>query len=159
MKAEDFPALLRELVIEGASVGPVLNGKGEPAGPGSGLQHGFVVTGQHGARIAFQVALQEEGGATGDGPPTAYPQAVGAQPDRLVCRDVEASIASWIGQSEAGPHIREMRRYSDNKKQSIHFGLVLDLYNGGRVFIQALWILEPGEDYSRDNKFRMREAV
>lgn len=159
MDASEFPALLRGLEIPGASVGPVLNGKGEPAGPGSGLQHGFVVTGQHGARIAFQVALQGDGGVSGTGPPASYPQAVAAAPDRLVCRDVEASIASWLGQSAAGPHIREMRRYSDNKKQSIHFGLAIDLYSGGRVFIQALWILEPGEDYARDNKFRMRETV
>lgn len=159
MKATEFPALLRELEIPGATVGPVLNDKNEPAGPGSGVQHGFTVTGQHGARITFQVALQEDGGLAGDGPPAAYPEAVPAELDRLVCRDVEGCIASWLGRSTAGPSIREMRRYSDGEKRGIHYGLRLDLYDGGRVFIQALWILEPGENYSRDNKFRMREAV
>lgn len=160
MNASEFPALLRELEIPGATVGPVLNDKGEPAGPGSGLEHGFVVTGQRGARIAWQVALQDNGGLATDGPPAAYPQAVPAQPDRLVCQDVEASIAAWLGQSSAGPHIREIGRYSDNRKgRSIHYGLRLDLYDGGRVFIQALWILGPGEPYSKDNKFRMCESV
>ncbi len=159
MNASEFPALLRELEIPGATVGPVLNDKGEPAGPGSGMQHGFVVTGQHGARIAWQVALQNDGGLAGDGPPAPYPQAVPAQPDRLTCKDVEASIAAWIGQSPAGPHIKEIARYSDDPKRGIRYGLRLDLYGGGRVFIQALWILGPGEPYSKDNKFRMRESV
>lgn len=160
MKASEFPGLLRELKIDGADVGPVLNDKGEPAGSGSGLEYGFTVTGQHGARIAFQVATQEDGMAAGDGPPVPYPQAVPAQPDRLVCRDVEASIASWIGQSEAGSHVKAIKRYSDEPgRKGIRFGLALDLYSGGRVFIQALWILEPGEAYSKDNKFRMRDEV
>jgi hypothetical protein len=159
VKASEFPALLRELKIPGATVGPVLNDKGEPAGPGSGLEHGFVVTGQHGARIAWQVVIQEDGGIATDGPPAPYPAAVPAQPDRLVPKDVEASIAAWIGQSAAGEHIRQISRYSDSGKHSIHYGIRLDLYDGGRVFIQALWILKPDESYSKDNKFRMREAV
>ncbi|AYD81435.1 hypothetical protein SEA_JUSTBECAUSE_280 [Streptomyces phage JustBecause] len=159
MKASEFPDLLRGLEIPGVTVGPVLNDKGEPAGPGSGLEYGFVVTSAHGARMAFQVALQEEGGATGDGPPAPYPEAVEIEEDRLVCRGVEASVANWIGRSEAGKHIREISRYSDGEKRGIRYGLRLDLYNGGRVFIQALWILEPNEPYTRDNKFRMREAV
>ncbi|AXH66433.1 hypothetical protein SEA_SATIS_284 [Streptomyces phage Satis] len=160
MKASEFPDFLRELKIEGAVVGPVLNDKGEPAGPGSGLQYGFLVTSQHGARIAFQVATQEDGMTAGDGPPAPYPQAVPVQPDRLVCRDVETSIAAWIGQSSAGRHVRAMKQYSDEPgRKGIRFGLVLDLYSGGRVFIQALWILEPGEAYTKDNKFRMRDEV
>jgi hypothetical protein len=159
VKASEFPALLRGLKIEGATVGPVLNDSGEPAGPGSGLEHGFVVTGQNGARIAWQVAVQEDGQLASDGPPAAYPEAPEIEADRLVCRDVEAAITNWIGRSVAGPHVREMRRYSDGEKRGIRYGLSLDLYSGGRVFIQALWILEPGETYTRDNKFRMREAV
>ena len=160
MNASEFPALLRELEIPGATVGPVLNDKGEPAGSGSGLEHGFVVTGQNGARIAWQVITQEEGQLAGEGPPVPYLKAVPAQPDRLVSLDVEQSIAAWIGQSAAGPHIRGMVRYSDTiGRLGIKYGLRLDLYSGGRVFIQALWILEPGESYTRDNKFRMREAV
>lgn len=160
MNASEFPALLRELKIPGATVGPVLNDKGEPAGPGSGLEHGFVVTGQHGGRIAWQVITQEDGQLAGEGPPVPYLEAIPAQPDRLVSLDVEQSIAAWIGQSAAGPHIRGMVRYSDTiGRLGIKYGLRLDLYSGGRVFIQALWILEPGESYTRDNKFRMREAV
>lgn len=159
MKASEFPALLRELEIPGVTVGPVLNDAGEPARPGSGVEHGFTVTSPHGARIAFQVALQEDGNLASDGPPATYPQMPEIDDERLVCQDVEAAIANWIGRSVAGPHIREIRRYSDNGNQSIHYGLRLDLYSGGRVFIQALWILGPGEKYTRDNKFRMREAV
>lgn len=160
VKASEFPALLRELTIPGATVGPVLNDAGEPAKSGSGLEYGFTVTGQHGARIAWQVVFQEDGQLASDGPPAAYPEAVPAAPDRLVSADVEQSIAAWIGQSAAGPHVKAIARYSATSgRRGIQYGVRLDLYNGGRVFIQALWILEPGEQYTRDNKFRSREAV
>lgn len=160
MMASEFPELLRGLTIPGATVGPVLNDKGEKAGSGSGLEHGFVVTGQHGARIAWQVLVQDEGQLAGEGPPIPTLEAIPAEPDRLVSLDVEQSIAAWIGQSEAGPHVRGMVRYSDTTgRLGIKYGLRLDLYSGGRVFIQALWILEPGEAYTRDNKFKMRERV
>lgn len=160
MKASEFPELLRGLTIPGATVGPVLNDQGEPAGSGSGLEYGFVVTGQHGARIAWQVIVQDDGQLAGEGPPAAYPAAVPAAPDKLVSLDVEQSIVSWIGQSAAGPHVRGMVRYSDTTgRLGIKYGVRLDLYSGGRVFIQALWILAPGETYTRDNKFRMRESV
>lgn len=159
MKASEFPALLRGLEIPGTTVGPVLNDAGEAAGPGSGMQYGFTVASQHGARIAFQVVLQEDGNLASDGPPAPYPEAPEVEDDLLVCRDIEAAVANWLGRSAAGPHIREIRRYSDGERQSIHYGLRLDLYGGGRVFIQALWILKPGEKYTRDNKFRMRESV
>jgi len=159
VKASEFPGLLRGLEIPGVTVGPVLNDSGEPAGPGSGLEHGFAVTSGSGARIAFQVALQEDGNLASDGPPAAYPEMPEIEDDRLVCRDVEAAVANWLGRSPAGQHIRQIHRYSDGDKRGIQYGLSLDLYSGGRVFIQALWILEPGEKYTRDNKFRMREAV
>lgn len=160
MKASEFPALLRELQIEGATVGPVLNDKGEPAGPGSGLEHGFVVTGQSGARIAWQVITQDDGQLAGEGPPIPHLEIIPARPDRLVSVEVEQSIAAWISRSAAGPHVRGMVRYSDTTgRLGIKYGLRLDLYSGGRVFIQALWILKPGETYTRDNKFRMREEV
>lgn len=152
MKASEFPDALRELKIEGASVKPA-EGK-----PGSGVEHGFIVTGQHGARIAWQVATQEDGLMAGTGNPAAYPAAVPTAPDRLVCADVEASIACWIGQN-LGQHISEIVRYSETRDRGIRYGLRLDLYSGGRVFIQALWILEPGEEPNRDNKYRMRNAV
>lgn len=153
VKAEEFPALLRGLGIPGASVKPA-NGK-----PGSGLEHGFIVSGQHGARIAWQVAVQADGLMAGGGPPASSPEAVEQDADRLVCADVEASIAAWIGQSAGGQYVREMVRYSGDRRRAIHYGLRLDLYSGGRVFIQALWILEPGEQPNGDNKYRMREAV
>lgn len=160
MNADEFPALLREMTIPGATVGPVLNDKGEPAGPGSGLEYGFVVTGQSGARIAWQVIVQMDGQLAGEGPPIGHLEAIPAEPDKLVSLDVEQSIAAWIGQSAAGPHVKGMVRYSDTTgRLGIKYGLRLDLYSGGRVFIQALWILEPGEQYTRDNKFRMRESV
>jgi hypothetical protein len=160
MNAEEFPALLRDLTIPGATVGPVLNDGGEPAGPGSGLEYGFTVTGQHGARTTWQVVVQKDGNLAGEGPPIGHPEAVPAAPDRLVLVDVEQSIAAWIGQSAAGPHVRGMVRYSDTiGRLGIKYGLRLDLYDGSRVFIQVLWILEPGEQYTRDNKFRMRESV
>jgi hypothetical protein len=153
VEASEFPALFRELEIPGASVKPA-EGKS-----GSGVEHGFIVTGRHGARIAWQVAIQKDGQLAGDGPPAAYPEAVPAEPDLLVCADVEASIAAWIGQSAAGPHVRTMRRYSETKETGLRYGLALDLYSGGRVFIQALWILEPGETPDKDNKYRMRDSV
>lgn len=153
MKAEEFPELLQGMEIPGASVKPA-EGKS-----GSGLEHGFIVTGQHGARIAWQVAVQLDGLSTGDGPPAAFPEAVPQESDRLVCADVEACIAAWIGQSAAGPHIRKIFRYSADRRRAIHYGLRIDLYTGGRVFIQALWILDPDEKPDSDNKFRMREAV
>lgn len=153
MKAEEFPAFLRGLEVPGASVKPA-EGK-----PGSGLEHGFIVTGQHGARIAWQVAVQPDGLMAGEGPPAGFPETVPQEPDRLVCADVEACIASWVGLSEAGPHVREIFRYSNDRRRGIHYGLRIDLYTGGRVFIQALWILEPDEKPDNDNKFRMREAV
>lgn len=160
MKASEFPAFLRGLTIPGTTVGPVLNDKGEPAGSGSGLEYGFVVTGQHGARIAWQVVIQEDGQLATDGPPAAYPSSVPAEPDRLVSADVEQSIAAWIGASAAGPHVKHIARYSDvADRKGIEYGIRLDLYNGGRVFIQALWILEPDEPYTKDNKFRMRREV
>jgi hypothetical protein len=159
VKASEFPALLRGLEIPGVTVGPVLNDSGEPAGPGSGLEHGFVVTASSGARIAFQVALQEDGNLASDGPPATYPEMPEIEGDRLVCRDIEAAVANWIGRSAAGEHVRQIRRYSDGAKQSIKYGLCLDLYSGGRMFIQALWILDPGEKYTRDNKFRMLDEV
>lgn len=152
MKASEFPALLRELDVPGASVKPA-DGK-----PGTGLQHGFIVSGQHGARIAWQVATQEDGLLAGEGPPAAFPAAVPAEPDRLVVADVEASIAAWIA-GKAGEHIKEITRYSTTRDRGIRFGLRLDLYSGGRVFIQALWILEPDEEPNGDNKYRMRDAV
>lgn len=160
MKASEFPELLRGLTIPGATVGPVLNDQGEPAGPGSGLEYGFTVTGQHGARIAWQVLIQDDGQLAGEGPPIPHLEAIPAAPDKLVSLDVEQSIAAWIARSAAGPHVRGMVRYSDTiGRLGIKYGLRLDLYNGGRVFIQALWILAPGETYTRDNKFRMREEV
>lgn len=153
MNAEEFPALLRGLTIPGATVKPA-NGK-----PGSGLELGFIVTGQHGARIAWQVALRKHGGLPTEGPPAAYPEAIQIEPDRLVCRDVEASIANWIGLSAAGPDIKKIVRYSEIRKAGIRYGLRLDLHDGGQVFIQALWILEPGEEPNGDNKFRMHDSV
>jgi len=158
VKASEFPDALRELKIEGATVGPVVNKDGEPAPAGSGVQHGFLVTGQHGARIAWQVATQEDGLLAGTGPSVAYPSSVPVAPDRLVCADVEASIAHWVGKN-LGEHISEMVRYSETRDRGIRYGLRIDLYSGGRVFIQALWILEPGEEPNRDNKYRMRDAV
>lgn len=160
MKASEFPELLRGLTIPGATVGPVLNDKGEPAGSGSGLEYGFVVTGPSGARIAWQVITQDDGQLAGEGPPTPYPEPIPVAPDKLVSLDVEQSIAAWIGTSAAGPHVKGMVRYSDTTgRLGIEYGLRLDLHNGGRVFIQALWILEPNEPYTRDNKFRMRKEV
>lgn len=153
MLASQFPALLRELQIPGASVKPA---DGEP---GSGIEHGFIVTAQHGARMAWQVIIQDDGVMATDGPPAAFPEAIEIQPDRMQCAHVEACIASWIGTSPGGQHVREVRRYSDIEDRAIHFGLTLDLHSGGRVFMQALWILEPGEVPNGENKYRMLDAV
>lgn len=158
MQADEFPALLRELTISGATVGPVVNDRGEPAKPGSGLQHGFLVTSEHGARIAWQVAFQKDGGqASGS---VVYPAAVPVQPDKLVTVDVEASIAAWIGQSEAAQYVVGLKRYSDNGTVSgLRYGLALTLEAGGRVFIQPLWTLRPDERFEKDNKFRLLDAM
>lgn len=153
MKASDFPALLRDLEIPGASVKPA------DGSPGTGLNHGFVVTAQHGARMAFQVAFHEDGKAAGDGPLAVFPEAIEIQPDRMQCAHVEANIAAWIGASPAAPYVRSIFRYSDKEDRALHFGLTIDLYSGGRVFIQALWILEPGEIPDDENKYRMHNAA
>lgn len=160
MKAEEFPALLQGMEIPGVTVGPVLNDQGEPAKPGSGLAHGFLVTAPSGARIAWQVAVQIDGLMEGDGPAALFPEAVGLGDGQLVCADVEACIGAWIGRSAAAPHVQKIVRYSNgDSHRAIRYGLRLDLYTGGRVFAQALWILDPGEEPNRDNKYRMREAV
>jgi hypothetical protein len=153
MLASGFPELLRGLEIPGASVKPA-DGK-----PGTGLNHGFIVTAQHGARMAFQVIHQDDGTQAGDGPPPAFPEAIEIQSDRMQCAHVEAGIAAWIGTSPAAPYVRSIVRYSDKESRAIHFGLALDLHTGGRVFIQALWILGPDEIPDDENKHRMRDAV
>jgi hypothetical protein len=153
VKASEFPELMRNLEIPGASVKPA-EGK-----PGSGMERGFLVIGNHGARIAWQVATQNNGLLASGGPPAIFPVAVPAEPNRLVLADVEASIGTWIGGSVAAPHVRVVNRYSESTRYRIKYGLSMDLYSGGRVFIQALWILEPGEEPGRDNKYRMRDAV
>lgn len=152
MQAEDFPALMRDLTIPGATVKPA------DGNPGSGLEHGFIVSGDHGARMAWQVAVQRDGAkATGT---AVFPPAVPAQPDKLVTADVEASIAAWLGQSSAAEHIAELTRYSQNSTVSgLRYGLRVTLESGGRAFIQPLWTLEPGEQPDGDNKYRIRDAV
>ena len=153
MNADEFPAILRELTIPGATVRPA-DGK-----PGSGLEHGFLVIGQHGGRMAWQVALQRDGVQTTPGSP-AFPAAVPVQPDKLVAADVEASIAAWIGQSDIAGHVTELTRYSLNEPVSaLRYGLKLTLDTGGRVFIQPLWTLEPGEAPDGGNKYRILDAV
>ncbi|MFE0472659.1 hypothetical protein ACFW2V_13690 [Streptomyces sp. NPDC058947] len=158
MQADEFPVLLRELTIPGATVGPVVNDKGEPAKPGSGLQYGFRVVGKHGACIIWQVALQGDGAqASGS---AVFPAAVPAQPDKLVTADVEASIAAWIGQSEAAGHVVNLKRYSQASPVSgLRYGLALTLDTGGRVFIQPLWTLETNERPTKDNKCKIRDVV
>jgi hypothetical protein len=153
MRADEFAAELRGLTIPGATVRSA-DGK-----PGSGLQYGFLVTGQHGGRMAWQVALQKDGAQAGANSPT-FPAAVPAQPDKLVAADVEASIAAWIGQSELAEHVTELVRYSTNGSVSaLRYGLRLTLDEGGRVFIQVLWTLEPGENPTPDYKYEIRDAV
>lgn len=154
MKAEEFPAILRELTIPGATVKPA-DGK-----PGSGLEHGFIVTGEHGGRMAWQVALQIEGAVAGSSSAAVFPAAVPAQPDKLVAADVEASIGAWIGQSKAAGWVVEVTRYSMKSTVSaLRYGLRLTLETGGRVFIQLLWTLDPGEKPGPDNKYAIRDAV
>lgn len=153
MDVTEFPDLIKGLMISGASVRPA-EGK-----PGSGLEHGFLVTGQHGGRMGWQVALQKEGGTPGTSR-AVFPAAVPAQPDKLVTADVEASIAAWIGQSDAADHVTELVRYSDNPSVGgLRYGLKLTLDSGGRVFIQPLWTLEPGEKPDGGNKYRILDAV
>lgn len=152
MQADEFPALLRELTVPGAKVHPA-DGK-----PGSGLQHGFIVTGEHGARMAWQVAVQKDGAQPSGA--AVFPAAVPAQPDKLVAADVEASIGAWIGQSKGAQHVVNLIRYSLKTDVSgLRYGLALTLDTGGRVFIQLLWTLDPGEQPSRDNKYDVRDAV
>lgn len=159
MNADEFPKLLRELTIEGATVGPVLSDRGEPAGPGSGLESGFTVTGQHGARMAWQVALQREGVQPGVSSPV-FPAAVPAEPDKLVAADVEASIAAWIGQSSAREHVTDIDLYSANPSVTgSRYGVKVTLASGGRVFIQLLWTLRPDEKFERDNKYRILDVI
>lgn len=159
MKAEEFPALLRDLTIPGTTVGPVVSKAGEPAGPGSGLQHGFLVTGQHGGRMAWQVALQVDRAEAKTGTPPAFPAAVPADVYQLMSADVEASIAAWIGQSPAAASVREIERYSLNPNRCIRYGLKVTLHNGERVFIQQVWALGPDEDPGSGNKYQARETV
>lgn len=159
MNVDEFPALMQELTIPGADVGPVVNDRGEPAGPGSGLHGGFLVTGQHGARMAWQVALQRAGAQSGTDSPV-FPAAIPAAPDKLVAADVEASIAAWIGQSRAAEHVTEVSLYSLNATVSaLGYGVRLTLASGGRVFIQLVWTLRPDEKPTSDNKFRLLDAV
>lgn len=153
MKADEFPLLLRGLTIPGASVRPA------DGAPGSGLQYGFIVTGQHGARMAWQVALQADGVKELDSSPV-FPAAVATQPDKLVSADVEASIGAWIGQSAAAGHIGELTRYSADPKQTgIRYGLRVTLRTGERVFIQLLWTLAPDEKPGPGNKYVLLDAV
>lgn len=154
MQASEFPALLRDLVIPGTTVKPA-DGK-----PGSGLEYGFIVTGQHGARMAWQVAIQEEGAQPPEGEAVSFPAAVPAQPDKLVTADVEASIAAWIGQSGAANHVVDLKRYSESAAvRGLRYGLKITLDTGGRVFIQPLWALRPGERPDGGNKYRILDAV
>lgn len=153
MKTEEFVAALRELTIPGATVKPA-DGK-----PGSGLEHGFIVTAEHGARMAWQVALQKDGAQAGTDSPV-FPAAVPAQPDKLVTADVEASIAAWIGGSDLARYVTDLDRYSSNSTVSgLRYGLRVTLDEGGRVFIQPLWTLEPDEKPHGDNKYKIRDAV
>lgn len=153
MEASEFPELIKDLTIPGASVRPA-EGK-----PGSGLEYGFLITGQHGGRMAWQVALQGEGVQSGTST-AVFPAAVTAQPDKLVTADMEASIAAWIGQSEAADHVTGLVRYSENPGVGgLRYGLRLTLDSGSRVFIQPLWTLEPGEKPDDGNKYRILDAV
>lgn len=153
MKADEFPALLRELTVQGAAVHPA-EGK-----PGSGLEHGFLVTGQHGGRMAWQVALYTNRTEARTGTPPAFPAAVPAEPDQLASADVEACIAAWIGQSPAAASVREVVRYSDDPGRGIKYGLKVVLHNGEQVYIQQLWALGPGEEPGPDNKYEARQTV
>lgn len=153
MNVDEFAAGLRELTIPGATVRPA-DGK-----PGSGLVHGLLVTGKHGGRVAWQVALQKDGAQPGSASPV-FPTAVPAQPDKLVLADLEASMAAWIGSSDLAEHVVEVRRYSINRGVSgLRYGLALTLDEGGRVFIQPLWTLEPNEKPTPDNRYEIRDAV
>jgi hypothetical protein len=153
MQPHEFASALRELTIPGASVRPA-DGKS-----GSGLEYGILVTGQHGGRMAWQVALQRDGVQPGSGSPV-FPAAVPAEPDKLVTADVEASIAAWIGGSELAAHVTDLVRYSaTGSVGGRRYGLKLTLDEGGRVFIQPLWTLEPGEDPNSDNKGQIRDVV
>lgn len=159
MKADEFPDLLKGLTIQGATVGPVVNKAGEAAKPGSGLQHGFLVTGQHGGRMAWQVTLQTARTEAKTGISPSFPAAVPADAYQLMSADVEASIAAWIGQSPAASSVREVERYSSNPDRKIRYGLKVTLHNGERVFIQQVWALRPDEDPGPDNKYAVRDTV
>jgi len=153
MKASEFPALMRELTIPGATVRPA-DGKS-----GSGLEHGFIVTGEHGGRMAWQVAIQEDGAKVSG--TAVFPAAAPAQPDKLVTADIEASIAAWIGQSKAAEYVvsLELQSKANASVRGLRYGLGITLDTGGRVFIQPLWTLEPGEKPDGGNKYQIRDAV
>ncbi len=153
MKANEFPAFLRTLNIPGISV------KAAGGRPGSGLETGFITTDARGARIAWQVVFQDEGFPVGEGPAILFPETVPLAPERLVPADLEKCIAAWIGQSEAAPHVSGVFLYGGTGRRSILHGMRLDLYTGGRVFIQALWILAPGENPDASNKYRTHNTI
>lgn len=70
------------------------------------------------------------------------------------------SIAAWIGGSEPAEHVTDLMRYSTNHTVSgLRYGLRITLDEGGRVFIQVLWTLDPNEQPTSDNKGEIRDAV
>lgn len=164
MRAEDFPALLGGMELPGVEVKPA-NGK-----PGSGLNLGFLVTSPTGARMAWQVLLTTDGAEPVEGAPTVrhemppMPEAV--ERGRLTLAEIPAAICAWISRSPAAPFIAEIGRYTsvakDGKTGQVRQelpGIRLALRNGEAVWLHLLWMLEPDEGPTPDNKGRPRPAV
>lgn len=154
MKAEDFPALVREIAIDGVEVRPA-DGK-----PGSGLQFGLIMTAPHGGRMAWQIAMQTDkktGPAEGDPVPQQPP--VPLTEGKLVSEEAVAALIAWFTRSPAATAIRKITPYDSRERKGIRYGFTLDLHNGERVFMQQLWALRPDEQPDGGNKYVSHEYV
>lgn len=164
MRAEDFPALLGGMELPGVEVKPA-NGK-----PGSGMNHGFLVTSPSGARLAWQVVSVTDGADPIEGAPAAcadQSESTGeTAAGQLRHEMVAAAICAWLTRSPAATFIAGVRRYESIRKDPgtgrvTHRipGIRLDLHNGDLVCLQLLWTLKPGEEPSPQNKYQPVDAV
>ena len=164
MKAEDFPELLKGLTIEGVTVEPAPENQPnyDPGSkPLSGLQHGFIVTGPSGGRLAWQVAMfSDKTMSPKEGTPPPFPSLDPVVKDgRMSTASVQSAIAAWLGTTEAKDYISSLTFYDGNPGRGIQYGIRIELHSGEIVFIQLLWSLAPKEVPDLDNKFKAKEFV